>query len=448
MTIKNVPVNAGRLRTGAEVELSFNDLLANGQAVGRFEGQVIFVSGPLPLERARVRIISLKRNYAVAQMLELTVRSPHRADPFCPVFGRCGGCQLQHLAYGIQLNWKQDVVRNALARIAGLTNAEVSFPIGMDNPRAYRNKMSLVVDRSSETTKIGFYKQRSHEVVPIDGCPIVLPQLNEYVPVLRDAAADARHIVARAGQATGEAVVTYTTSRRSHAAATAGRSIFHKLRGAVGVSNSFKLAGENAILGREFAVVSGKEHIEERIGGIRYRISAGSFFQVNSEIVGRIFRFLESKIRPKQQIVDLYCGAGTFSLFFAQQGASVSGVEENRSAIREAQANARLNGLQRLLEFYQARVEDAVRGDPIRAALAAADTVFLDPPRKGTDERTLHAIAAAQVPDVWYLSCDAATLARDLKVLLSARYTLRTIQPFDMFPQTGHIETLAMLTKE
>ncbi len=433
---------------GAEIELSFNDLLANGQAVGRLAGQVVFVFGPLPLERARVRVTSLKANYAVGQLLDLIVQSPDRAIPFCPVFGRCGGCQVQHLSYAAQLTWKQNVVRNALARIAGLKDANVSFPIGMDNPRAYRNKMSLVVDRSSQNANVGFYKQRSHEMVAIDGCPIVLPQLNGYIPVLRNAAADARHIVARAGQSTGNAVITFTTPRRSHAAAIAGQSILHKLPGAVGIANSFELAGENAILGRKFAVLAGKEHIEERIGGIRYRISAGSFFQVNSEIVGRIFLFLKSKMGSKRQLVDLYCGAGTFSLFFAQLGASVWGVEENGSAIREAQANARLNGLEPLLHFYRARVEDAVQRNPIRAALAAAESVFLDPPRKGTDERTLQAIAAANVREVWYLSCDAATLARDIKVLALAGYTVRTIQPFDMFPQTGHIETLAMLTKE
>lgn len=448
LTIKNVPASADGLRVGAEIELSFDDLLANGQAVGRYEGQVVFVFGPLPLERARVRVTSLKAKYAVGEMVALTVQSPHRVKPFCPVFGRCGGCQLQHLSYEAQLRWKRDTVQNALARIAGLKDAEVSFPIGLNNPRAYRNKMSLVVDRSSMNKKLGFYQQRSHQVVAIDECPIVLPQLNGYIPVLRDAAADARHIVARAGQSTGQAVVTYTTLRRSSAAARASRWLLGKLPGATGITNSFDVTSENAILGRKFAVLAGKEHMEERIGGIRYHISPGSFFQVNSEMVGRIFQFLQSKLSATRKIVDLYCGAGTFSLFFARRGASVWGVEENGAAIREAQSNAQLNGLEPLVTFHQARVEDAVEINPIRAALAAADTAFLDPPRKGTDERTLAAIATANVSNVWYLSCDAATLARDLKVLVSADYRLRTVQPFDMFPQTGHIETLAMLDKE
>ncbi|MDQ6933103.1 MAG: 23S rRNA (uracil(1939)-C(5))-methyltransferase RlmD [Candidatus Eremiobacteraeota bacterium] len=448
MTIKNVLPNPGGLRVGAEIELCFNDLLANGQAVGRFEGQVVFVFGPLPLERARVRVTSLKAKYAVAEMVALTDQSPHRVKPFCVVFGRCGGCQLQHLSYEAQLKWKRDTVRNALARIAGIKDAEVSSTIGLNNPKAYRNKMSLVVDRSSMNEKVGFYQQRSHRVVAIDECPIVLPQLSGYIPVLRDAVADARHIVARAGQSTGQAVVTYTTLRRSSAAARVSRWLFRKLPGAIGITNSFDLAGENAILGSKFAVLAGTEHMEERIGGIRYRISTGSFFQINSEVVSRIFLFLQNKLGATRKIVDLYCGVGTFSLFFAQRGASVWGVEENAAAIREAQFNAELNGLAPLVTLYQSRVEDAVKRNPIRAALAAADTAFLDPPRKGTDERTLAAIAAANVSNVWYLSCDAATLARDLKVLVSAGYTLHTVQPFDMFPQTGHVETLALLGKE
>ncbi len=436
------------MRVGAEIELAFKDLLANGQAVGQFERQVVFVAGPLPSERARVRITSVKAKYAVGELIALTAESHDRVKPFCPVFGLCGGCQLQHLSYQAQLTWKQDVVRNALARIAAIKDVQVSFPVGMENPRAYRNKMSLVVDRSAQGTNVGFYKQRSHQVVPIDACPIVLPQLSDYVPVLRDATADARHIVARAGQSTGQAVITYTTAHRSSAAASTSRAILPKLPGAVGITNSFDLRGENAILGQKFLTLQGTSHLEERIGGIRYRISPGSFFQVNSEIVGRIFSYLEGEVTAKQQMVDLYCGAGTFSLLFAKLGASVWGVEENGAAIREGQANARLNGLESSVQFQQARVEDAVESNPLRAALTACTTVFLDPPRRGVDERTLRAIASAGVSEVWYLSCDAATLARDVKLLASASYTIQAVQPFDMFPQTGHIETLMMLRKE
>jgi len=193
---------------GAELELTFTDLLANGQAVGRTGGAVVFCVGPLPGERARVRIAAVKPKYAVADLREILESSPDRVAPFCPVFGTCGGCQVQHLAYAAQLAWKREVVRNALTRIGGFGGVAVAQTLGMQSPRAYRNKMSLVVDRSCE--RVGFYKQRSHDIVQIDACPIVMPRLDAQIPLLNAAKTGARtaeafartqHIVARTARA-------------------------------------------------------------------------------------------------------------------------------------------------------------------------------------------------------------------------------------------------------
>ncbi|HEY1428028.1 MAG TPA: TRAM domain-containing protein, partial [Candidatus Tumulicola sp.] len=178
MTSSAEAKRGGALRSGERLELDFHDLLANGQAVGRHAGIVVFCFGPLPGERARVQITSVKAKYAVGRLLELTVPSAERAEPFCPVFGECGGCQIQHWAYAAQLAWKRRVVSDALERIGGFNGVAVGETIGMPDPRAYRNKMSLVVDRKGGRTRLGFYRQRSHDVVPIDACPIVLPQLS------------------------------------------------------------------------------------------------------------------------------------------------------------------------------------------------------------------------------------------------------------------------------
>ncbi|HVS47168.1 MAG TPA: TRAM domain-containing protein, partial [Verrucomicrobiae bacterium] len=221
MTIKSTSRVAPTLRVGAEVDVAFTDLLANGQAVGRSGGVVIFCFGPLPQERARVRVTSTKPKYVVADMIKLLEGSPYRVVPFCPVFGACGGCQVQHLSYPAQLAWKRDVVRSALGRIGGFTGIAVREPIGMRNPRNYRNKMSLVVEHTYQTPTIGFYQQRSHDVVPIDACPIVAPQLSDYIGRLNltrlndtilPALAQASHIVARTARATGQSVVTFTTA--------------------------------------------------------------------------------------------------------------------------------------------------------------------------------------------------------------------------------------------
>jgi 23S rRNA (uracil1939-C5)-methyltransferase len=185
--------------------------------------------------------------------------------------------------------------------------------------------------------------------------------------------------------------------------------------------------------------------MEETIEGVRYRVSPASFFQVNSEMVGRIFRFLAPGIGNDRTIVDLYCGAGTFAIFFASRGANVIGVEENPAAVREARDNAALNAVESRVRFVEGRVEGAVADAQGKKALEDAQIVFLDPPRKGSDEATLDAIAVAGVPNIWYLSCNPATLARDLAYLAKRGYALGVVQPFDMFPQTGHVETLATL---
>lgn len=418
---------------------------------------VVFCFGPLPHERASVRITAVKPKYAVAEMLQLTSGSRFRAQPFCPVFGTCGGCQVQHLTYPAQLGWKRDVVKNALQRIGGFGEVPVRDPIGMINPRSYRNKMSLVVDRSRGLPHLGFYQQRSHDLVPIAGCPIVMPQLNMHImrlneallqPGMAGAFAKTRHIVARTAKATEQTVVTFTTEEPSPELAALAPALMRQLPGVVGITNSYDLSSANAILGRKHTLLHGVAQIEELIAGVRYRVSPGSFFQVNVEIVARIFEFMRPGLDVPRKIVDLYCGTGTFALFFAKHGSEVLGVEENPQAIAEAQENTSLNELDGSVRFLSGRVEDAVRRGEVHEKLREAQIVFLDPPRKGSDEVTLGAIADTGVPNIWYLSCDPATLARDLKFLSAKGYRLGVVQPFDMFPQTGHIETLATLYRE
>jgi 23S rRNA (uracil1939-C5)-methyltransferase len=444
-----------KLVPGSVAEVTFTDLLANGQAVGRIDGLVVFVTGPLPGERVTVRITSVKAKYAVGDVLEYATASELRAEPFCGVFGVCGGCQVQHLAYPAQLSWKEQIVRNALRRIGGFADVKVEHPVGMAYPKAYRNKMALVVQDAPGGTRLGFYQARSHELVPIDGCPVVVPQLDAAIAGLHAAAADPRtaaafggvkHAIVRVGTASGQAVLSLSTERHCGAIAAAAPALATLIPGIVGISNSFEPRNANAVLGRKMAYVWGAREMEEVIENVRFRVSPASFFQVNSEMVGKIFRFMEAGLRPKvRKVVDLYCGAGTFAIFFASRGAQVVGIEENPAAVREANLNAELNGVTGRARFITGRVEGAVADPAGRAALRGADIVFLDPPRKGSDEATLHAIAAAAVDNVWYLSCNPATLARDLHTFGSKGYVPGIVQPFDMFPQTGHVETFVTL---
>jgi len=451
-TRKNTASTA--LAPGSVARVAFTDLLANGQAVGRVDGLVVFVTGPLPGERVRVRITSVKAKYAVGEVVDYETRSAFRAQPFCPVFGECGGCQVQHMSYPAQLSWKEQIVRNALRRIGGFADVKVEHPVGMIFPRAYRNKMSLVVENTAGETRLGFYQARSHALVPITGCPVVLPQLDAAIKTLHDAArgpetggvfAGVKHAIMRMGAASGQAVLSLTTDRQSPAIVAGAYALARKIMGVVGVSNSFEPRNANAVLGRKMSYVWGAREMEEVIDGVRFRVSPASFFQVNSEMVGKIFRFMAPGLKEPRKIVDLYCGAGTFAIFFASRGAQVVGIEENPAAVREATLNAELNGVAGRATFIAGRVEGAVVHEGGKAALRDAEIVFLDPPRKGSDEATLDAISNARVKNIWYLSCNPATLARDLAYLKTKGYALGVVQPFDMFPQTGHVETLVTL---
>ena len=219
------PGPSSTLRTGSIGVVEFSDLLANGQAVGRFDGMVVFVDGPLPGERARVRLTEVKAKYAVGEVIERESTSPDRAEPFCPVFGECGGCQVQHLAYPAQLAWKHRIVSDALTRIGGFSDVVVKAPIGMDVPRAYRNKMALVVHANGPDPVFGFYRARSHDLVPIEACPIVLDPLSAAIGGLLEAARDpetapafthVNHVVMRAGLTSPSGVLSLTTDVPRH----------------------------------------------------------------------------------------------------------------------------------------------------------------------------------------------------------------------------------------
>lgn len=423
--------------------------------MGRYGGLVVFATGPLPGEQALVRITEVRAKYAVGELVELLTHSPDRTEPFCKIFGRCGGCQVQHLAYPAQLAWKRELVRTALARIGGI-EAAVAPTIGMREARAYRNKISLVVQERDGRAELGFYRARSHRLVPVDTCPVAAPQLDASIaglakaaedPAVASAFAGVRHAVMRAGSATGESVLALTTRRRSERVRALGAEVARCLPGLVGLGNSYDLSNDNAVLGRRLETVWGRAEMEEQIGPVRFRVSPASFFQVNGEMVGRIFTFMEPAL-GRLQILDLYCGAGTFSMFFAHKGARVVGIEENPNAVREAIANAELNAVAERTTFLAGRVEEVLRAGKGREALTNSDIVFLDPPRKGSDESTLAAITALRPPNVWYLSCNPATLARDMAQLAASGYRVGIAQPFDMFPQTGHVETLVTMSCE
>jgi 23S rRNA (uracil1939-C5)-methyltransferase len=431
--------------------LVLDDLLENGQGVGRVDGLVTFVTGGLPGERVRVAVDSVKRTYVSAHVVAIESPSPDRVDAGCPVFPRCGGCQTLHYRYESQLAWKQRLVSGALTRLGGLRDVSVDPTVApAGDPRAgYRNKVTLVTRFTGGAMRLGFYEARSHRVVPIERCPVLLPRLDAAVSQLVRFAADepeafsgVTHVVARASSTSGELVISFNGDKPNKRLGALTGELLARSPALTGVAISWDLAGENAVFGRRQATLWGSPVVREKVAGTTFSFGVASFFQINVATLELIAQRLVDRLAGARRIVDLYCGVGTFSVILGTRGVSSSGVESYAPAVGEAAANAAENGVTNA-SFEHSSVADALAGERGRSLTAGADAVVLDPPRKGCEPEVLTALSANKVPRVLYLSCNPATLARDAKALAASGYRLERVTPFDMFPHTGHVEALA-----
>lgn len=431
--------------------LSTDDLLANGQGVARDGGLVVFVTGALPGERVRVAVDAMRPTYASAHAVEILEPSPDRVVSVCPVFPECGGCQTLHLRYASQLQWKRRLVVEALDRIGKLPDPPVADTVAspLIEGTRYRNKVSLVGHVDRARAQIGFYAARSHRLVPIARCPVLLPALDGAVrafhamirktPMLLHGV---RHVVMRTGM-TGETLVIAISTRTQQPDLAASVKLFtESIPGLTGVVASWDPKNENAILGRRAATLWGSPETVERIGDATFRFGVASFFQINTPILERIAERLMERLRGAQRIVDLYCGVGTFAVLAGLQGIAVTGVESHAAAVNEAASNAARNGVTSAA-FERATVLEAVTGERGKTLLGGSAAVILDPPRRGCEPEILAALGESEIARVLYLSCNPATLARDARHLVDCGYTLRRVEPFDMFPFTGHVEALA-----
>ena len=438
----------------ARTPIHIDDLLANGQGVGRADGLVAFVTGALPGETVRVAVDAVKPNYASAHAVEILERSPDRVESVCPVFPQCGGCQTLHVRYEAQLEWKRRMVTDALTRLGGLTNVEVLPTVAgplIDGTR-YRNKVTLVPRLSDHGGEIGFYAARSHRVVPIAHCPVLLPWLDEAVRALVAAAKKTpallqgvRHVVARTGLARKTLVVAMSTSRHQPELAQHIHALREQIPGLTGLVESYDPPSANAIFGRRFATLWGSPETIEHVGQANFHFGIASFFQINTAMLELVAEKMLDRLSHARRVVDLYCGVGTFAIMLGKKGVSVTGVESYSKAVDEAATNAAINGVT-TAAFESAPVIEAVTGKRGRTLLEGIDAAIVDPPRRGCEPEVLRALAGARVPRVEYLSCNPATLARDARLLVDAGYTLGDTTPFDMFPYTGHVEALTEFT--
>jgi 23S rRNA (uracil1939-C5)-methyltransferase len=441
------------------ITVSIEDLTHDGAGVAKIDGYPLFIVGALPGETAEVHVLKTLKSYGFAKLIEIITPSEHRVAPPCHVFDECGGCQVQHLSYEGQLMWKQQMVKNAMERLAKLPHVPVHPVKGMDNPWRYRNKSQIPFGIQDGRVVAGFYQTRSHEIADTDVCIIQTEEADE---ILREMKKELgrlgiapynekthqgmlRHVVVRKGRATGEIMVVLVTKKKKFPqqdeAVAAIKRILPQVTSIVQNVNDEKT---NVIFGEKTITLWGKDAIEDLIGDVRFEISARSFYQVNPEQTEVLYQQAldYAQLTGTETVIDAYCGIGTISLFLAKQAKQVLGVEIVPQAIEDAKRNAEINGLHNT--YFEAGPAEVVIPKWYKEG-KTADVLVVDPPRKGCDEALLQTILEQKPGRVVYVSCNPATLARDLRILEDGGYVTQEVQPVDMFPQTTHCEAVAVL---
>lgn len=445
------------------VIVTIEDMTTEGEGIGKVKGFPLFIKDSIIGDQVRAKILKVKKTYGYARVEEILVPSKDRVEPACDVARQCGGCQLQAMSYEKQLEFKRNKVKNNLKRIGGFTDLEVLPVIGMDEPWRYRNKTQVPfgIDKNGMTVA-GFYAGRTHSIINHEDC-LLAPAINasiiqtvkNYMDECKIAPYDeknhrgvVRHVLIRQGYTTGEIMVCIIINQKSLPKADILVEKLKQISGMTSISYNVNCEKTNVILGEKVVHLYGPGYITDYIGTIKYQISPQSFFQVNPKQTEKLYaKALEYAGLTGNEIVwDLYCGIGTITLFLAQKAKKVYGVEIVAPAIEDAKKNAEINKIQNA-EFYVGRAED-VLPEKYKKEKIKADVIVIDPPRKGCDQTLLETIIQMQPKKVVYVSCDSATLARDLKYLSKEGYEVKKVQPVDMFAGGVHVETAVLLVRK
>lgn len=443
-------------------EMQIHALGSNGEGIGRIDGYTVFAEGALPDERIRVLIVKVKKNYGYGKLLEILEASPARREPVCPVAKQCGGCQLQHMSYEAELAYKTQEVQDVMERIGGVHGMQVKPTLGMAYPWRYRNKAQFPVGKGKNGCAVGFYAKRSHRIVDTEQCFLQNECNDEIIRIVREFLDEfhippyeeethtglVRHILTRIGKNSGEIMVCIVINGKRLPYSDILTERLRRIDGVVSVVLNVNKEKTNVILGQKVITLWGKDTITDTIDGIAFEISPLSFYQVNpiqTEVLyGKAVEMAE--LKGNEVVLDLYCGIGTISLFFARKAKKVFGVEIVPEAIADAKRNAERNGITNA-EFAVGAAEDVIPRLYAEKGITA-DVVVVDPPRKGCDAKLLDTILQIQPEKIVYVSCNPATWARDLAVLRQGGYELREVQPVDQFGHSVHVEVVCCLQKE
>ena len=445
------------------VTLEIEDCGIDGEGIGKADGFTVFVKDAVIGDTVTAKIIKAKKNYGYGRLMEVLKPSPYRVEPKCEFARQCGGCQLQALSYDQQLVFKTNKVKGHLERIGGFTDIPMEPIIGMDELFHYRNKAQFPVGRNKEGKIVtGFYAGRTHNIIENRDCALgvaenkevlnrVISHMEKYgIEPYNEATGKGlvRHVLIRYGYFTKEVMVCLILNGNKLPKEELLVKSLCEIPGMTSITINVNKKRSNVILGEEIRLLWGQEYITDRIGDISYQISPLSFYQVNPMQTQKLYaKALEyADLHGEETVWDLYCGIGTISLFLAQKAKFVRGVEIVPAAIENAKENAKLNGLENT-EFFVGKAEEVLPREYKKNGVYA-DVIVVDPPRKGCDETLLETMIEMNPERIVYVSCDSATLARDLKYLCERGYELRKVCPVDQFGMTVHVETVVLLSQQ
>lgn len=457
MNLKNVPVEKNK-----DYIVKITGMGFQGEGVGKIDDYTLFVEGAIEGEEVKVKVVKAQKNYGFGKLLDVTKPSDFRVEPICPVYKRCGGCQIQHISYEGQLDFKKKRVKDCIERIGKLNDVVIHDTLGMKNPYRYRNKVQLPIGEKNGEVVIGFYAQRSHDIIDIDTCYIqdevadkIAKITKEWIKKYKISTYNEetnkgllRHVMVRKGFKTKDIMVVLVSKDKNVPYLEYFiEMIKSEIEDIKSIVLNINPKQTNVILGEECVVLYGDGNIKDYIGNFRFNISPLSFFQVNPVQTEVLYnKALEyANLTGEEIVFDAYCGTGTISLFLAQKAKKVYGVEIVPQAIENAKENAKENSVDNV-EFIVGESETVIPKlieDGINA-----DVIVVDPPRKGCEKSLLESLAKSNPKRIVYVSCDPATLARDLAILNELGYKTKEVQPVDMFPQTSHVECVALIEKK
>ncbi len=453
------------------LELDILDQGNSGEGIGKVDGYAIFIKDAIIGDRVKVKIMKAKKNYAFGKLLEVLKPSSFRANPKCDVSTSCGGCQIQEMCYERQLKFKWDKVYNNIKRIGGIENFKMKDIIAADSQYFYRNKAQFPVREDRDGNIIyGFFAGRTHSIVKCESCAlglkvegkdfynkimnIIINFMNEYKIKAYNEIKNTglvRNVLIRIGQRTGEIMVCIIINGNKLPNSEKLVKKLCEIEAIKDISISINKTKGNTIMGDKVISLYGPGYIEDFIGNVKFRISAKSFYQVNPMQTYKLYsKALEyANLTGNELVWDLYCGIGTISLFLAKKAKKVIGVEIVDAAVENAKENAKINNIENA-EFLVGAAEDVVSeyySSNSDDAMKTPDVIVVDPPRKGCDEKLIETMLKMNANRIVYVSCDSATLARDLKILCENGYNIREVTPCDMFPNTTHVESVCLLSK-